>query len=355
VEVSNRERTPLRGRGLSLAALLLVAALLVAAAYAAVGSLNRDLYSAGGFVRQYLDALARHDTASALTFPGVTPSDTQLAVAGLPQDLPDTLLRASVLGSLSNLHLVTDTPDTPDAPDAAGVHTVVYAFDLDGEPGTMQFRVARAGRFAAVFDSWRFESSPLAVLQVTVLHEASFTVNGLSLDTRTHAPADAPETFSNQAAYLAFAPARYTVGHESALLSAAVHTVPVTASGATDVSIDAQPNGAFVRQVQTELGSFLDACATQKVLQPSNCPFGIEINDRVTSAPIWSIADYPKVTLTAGDSAFDMPATAGKARITVGVQSLFDGDVTTRDEDVPFTVAIQVTLGADGSLAIQLR
>jgi len=37
------------------------------------------------------------------------------------------------------------------------------------------------------------------------------------------------------------------------------------------------------------------------------------------------------------------------------VQSLFDGDLSTRDEDVPFAVAIHVVVGADGSLAIQLR
>jgi len=162
-------------------------------------------------------------------------------------------------------------------------------------------------------------------------------------------------TFSNQAAYLAFAPARYTITHESALLSAAPQSIPVTQSGATDVSVDAEPNASFVGQVQSELNSFLDTCATQTVLQPSDCPFGIEINDRVTSVPTWSIAEYPTVMLAAGDTAFDMPTTAGRAHITVAVQSLFDGDLSTRDEDVPFVVAIQVVIGADGSLAIQLR
>ncbi|MCI4659274.1 hypothetical protein [Cryobacterium zhongshanensis] len=360
--MSNRDRTALRDRGRTLVAVVLVAVLLVAALVAAIGSLNREVYSAGGFVRQYLDALARHDTVSALSLPGVTPTAAELTAAGLPTDLPNTLLRASVLSSITAIRLVSDTVtqgSTGSGPQAstgtAEVHTVIYAFDLDGAPETMEFRVARAGTYAAVFDSWRFDTSPLAVLGVTVLHEASFSVNGLTLDTRAHAAADAPVTFSNQAAYLAFAPARYTIAHESALLSAAPQSVPVTQSGATDVSVDAEPNASFVGQVQSELNTFLDSCATQTVLQPSDCPFGIEINDRVKSVPAWSIAEYPAVTLAAGETAFDMPATAGRAHIKVAVQSLFDGDLSTRDEDVPFAVSIQVVVGADGSLAIQLR
>ena len=131
--------------------------------------------------------------------------------------------------------------------------------------------------------------------------------------------------------------------------------MPVVASGVTDVTVDAQPNAQFIGQVQTELDRFLDDCTTQQVLQPSNCPFGIEINDRVRDAPIWSIAEYPPVTLAAGDSTFEMPDTEGQAHIVVEVQSLFDGDVDMRDEDVAFAVAISVTVNPDGSLALQLR
>ncbi|MGO4690428.1 hypothetical protein [Glaciibacter sp. 2TAF33] len=328
---------------------VIVGVLLVGALFAAVGSLNRDVYSAGGFVRQYLDALARHDTASALALEGVRPSDAQLAAASLPQDLPETLLRASVLGSLTDIALVSDRATKP------GLHTVKFGFTLNGEPGAMEFSVQNTGTFAAVFNSWRFSVSPLAVLQVTVMHAADFTVNGLSLDARAHAPAGAPATFSNQAAYLAFAPAAYSFAHESSLLTAPKTTVPVTASGAADVTVDAEPNDAFVTQVQTELNKFLDDCATQEVLQPSNCPFGIDIDDRVKGLPAWSIAEYPAVTLAAGETTFDMPDTPGRAHIVVVVQSLFDGEVSTTDEDVPFAVGLSVAMNPDGSLRIQLH
>lgn len=326
-----------------------VAVLLVGALFSAIGALNRDMYSASGFVRQYLDAVARHDTAGALALAGVRPTGHQLRAAGLPRDLPDTLLRASVLGSLTDIRLTRDTDQK------SGVHTVTYSFRLDGSPRSMDFSVARAGTFAGVFSSWRFRTSPLSVLDVTVLHHSTFTVNHLTLDARAHAGEKAPAVFSNRAAYLAFAPAVYTFEHSSKLLDAPRRSVAVTKSGATEVTVDAQPNAAFLAQVQKELDGFLDTCAKQQVLQPSNCPFGIVIDDRVKGLPTWSIASYPEVTLVPGDGTFDMPTTDGTAHIVVKVQSLFDGEVSTRDDDVPFTVSLVVAVNTDGSLSIQLH
>ncbi|MGY4858858.1 hypothetical protein [Cryobacterium sp. AP23] len=333
-------------------AVCVVLALLGAALAAAIGSLNRDVYSAGGFVRQYLEALASRDTHTALDLPGAVPTDAALEAAGLPQDLPDTLLRPAVLSEIADIELVSDEAGSATE---GKTHSVVYDFTLDGARTSMEFSVKPAGTVAGIFTTWAFATSPLAVLQVTVLNEAHFTVNGLTLDTRAHAAADAPATFSNQGAYLAFAPAVYDISHESALLTAPVQSVPVVASGATDVSVEAAPNATFTSQVQAKLNEFLDECATQKVLQPSNCPFGIEIDNRVKSAPAWSISAYPEVALTGGEASFDMPATEGQAHIVVDVQSLYDGDLSTRDEDVPFSVGISVTIAPDGSLAIQLR
>jgi hypothetical protein len=342
-----------RGRyARAVVAVCVVLVLLGAALAAAIGSLNRDVYSASGFVRQYLVALAAHDTHTALDLPGAKPSNADLEAAGLPKDLPTALLRSSVLNTLTDIELVSDSPT---AGDPQGPHTVVFDFRLDGTPTSMEFTVERAGSIAGIFTTWAFESSPLAVLQVTVLHEAHFTVNDLTLDTRAHADADAPVSFSNQAAYLAFAPAIYDISHDSALLTAPAQSVPVVTSGATDVTVTAAPNETFVSQVQGKLNEFLDECTTQPVLQPSNCPFGIEIDNRVKSAPVWSIAQYPEVVLTGGDSTFDMPATGGQAHIVVDVQSLYDGDLSTRDEDVPFEVGLSVTIQPDGSLAIQLH
>lgn len=337
-------------------AVCVVCAMLGAALVATIGALNRDLYSPAGFVRQYLDALATHNTDTALALPGAEPTNADLDAAGLPQDLPRALLRPSVLGSITDIEFVSDTASSADTEEGQkSQHTVVFDFKLDGTATSMEFTVERLGTVAGLFSTWGFATSPLAVLQVTVLHEADFSVNGLTLDTRAHAAADAPITFSNRGAYLAFAPAVYDVSHDSALLTAPVQSVPVVTSGAAEVTVDAVPNKTFTSQVQTKLNEFLDECATQQVLQPSNCPFGIEIDNRVKSAPAWSIAQYPEVVLTGGETAFDMPSTEGQAHIVVDVQSLYDGDLSTRDEDVPFSVALTVTIQPDGALAIQLR
>ena len=338
-------------------AIVVVAALLAAGLVGTVTALNRTVYSAGGFVEQYLDALNRGDTVGALALGGVLPGKADLAAWGLSEDLaadlPETLLRASVLGGLRNIELASATA-TP-ATDDGTAQTVVFDFDLNGAASSMAFTVERVGTFAGVFNAWQFTVSPLAVLQVSVLHERSFTVNGLTLDTRAHTAADAPATFSTSAAYLAFAPNRYTFEHESAMLTAKKSTVRVTAAGPTAVEVNALPNEVMVTQVQSELNKFLDACATQTVLQPTRCPWGITIDDRIESTPAWSITAYPPVALTAGELSFEMVATPGQARIQVDVQSLFDGDITTRDEDVPFTMGLSVTVQPSGALAIQLH
>ena len=338
-------------------AIVVVAGLLAAGLAGTISALNRTVYSAGGFVEQYLDALARGDTVGVLALGGVMPSTADLAAWGLTdevaKDLPETLLRASVLGGLDNIELASAT-DTL-ATDDGTAQTVVFDFDLNGTASSMVFTVERAGTFGGVFNAWAFSTSPLAVLQVSVLHERSFTVNGLTLDTRAHSAADAPATFSTSAAYLAFAPNRYTFEHESAMLTAEKATVRATVAGPTAVEVNALPNEAMVGQVQSELNKFLDDCATQTVLQPTSCPWGITIDDRIESTPAWSITAYPTVALTPGELSFEMGATPGQAHIVVDVQSLFDGDVSTRDEDVPFTMGLSVVVQPSGALAIQLH
>ena len=328
---------------------IVIAALLGGTLLATVGSLNRTVYSAAGFVEHYLDALARHDAVGALALPGVTPSDAALETAGRPADLPETLLRSSVLGSLTDIELVSDEQVTP------GSHRVIYEFTLGEERASMEFSVQSTGTFAGVFTSWRFETSPLAVLQVSVLQERLFTVNGLDLDTRVQAATDAPATFSTRASYLAFAPAEYHFSHDSTLLAAAETTVAVSHSGTTDVAVNALPTELFTAQVQGELNAFLDTCSADEVLKPSNCPFGITINDRILSTPDWSIDEYPTVVLHATSDDFEMDMTTGQARIRVDVQSLFDGVRSTRDEAVPFFMGLSATVQPDGNLAIQLR
>ena len=105
--------------------------------------------------------------------------------------------------------------------------------------------------------------------------------------------------------------------------------------------------------MQKQVDAFLDDCAAQKVLQPAGCPFGVEIDDRVQGDPVWSMVTYPEVELRAGDDAWQTGQMVGVAHIDVTVQSLFDGTISRRSDDVRFAMSLSsVTIRPDGSLAI---
>lgn len=331
-----------------------IAVLLILALVASIGALNREVFSASGFINQYLAALSRSDSVAALSFPGVQPKATALAAAGLPTTLPDVLLRDSVMRAPHDAHIVSEE----DGKD--GVHVVTVEYTLDGAPATTTFKVERTGTQFGVFDEWRFASSPLAVLSVNVLHDAEFSINGLTLDTRAHHDAAAESTFNNSASYLAFAPSSYELSRDSRLLTAAPVTVPLTApvsaGGAVAATVDAQPTPEFVNDVQNNIDDWIDEnCLTQTVLQPTGCPFGVTIDDRVLGEPTWSIVEYPVVTLTATDTNFEMPQTPAVAHVSVEVQSLFDGDISQLEQDEPFTMGLTVTISPSGTLNIQLN
>ena len=293
---------------------------------ATVAALNSSLYSAQGFVRTYLDALAQKDSAAALAIPGVSATTAGEGV--------DALLHDSAMSGLGDYTLVRDTEET------SGIHTVVFDVVLDGETARTEFHVERSGTRFGLYPTWSFAASPLSTLSVTVEHADGFEVNGSPV--------------VDAGAYLVFAPGSYVVDHASTYLEADAATARVSETGTiVDSTITATPTAEFVDAVQTEVDGFLDKCVTQTVLQPTGCPFGRDISNRVTDAPRWSIVDYPKITLAAGEKSgswivSDVPATA---HLVATVQSLFDGTISTFDEDVPFTVAYAITIdGADLSI-----
>ncbi|MCU1412192.1 MAG: hypothetical protein JWR04_2899 [Rhodoglobus sp.] len=307
-----------------------VAAIIVAIFGGTVFVLNATLYSASGFVRSYLDSLARHDVDGALELAGTV-------AAG---DASDELLVADALGDLSDITLISDDRD------AQGIHRVVFGFTAGGESGQSTFSVRPQGTLLGLFPRWSFESSPLGVLQVVPQHGTSFTVNGVKVQ------ASVPD---QPAPYLVFAPGNYVLASKSLYLEAAPTDVTASQPGAAVIaSVKLLPTKAFVAQVQKELNKYLDDCATQEVLLPTGCPFGEEIDNRIVSTPAWSIAHYPKVTLQPGSQpgSWLMPSTDAAAHLVVDIRSLFDGTVSTFDEDVPFTSSYVVTFLPDDKLLI---
>lgn len=307
--------------------------LIVGAFVATVAILGATVYSPAGYVRSYLDALARKDAAGALEFAAEMPLD----------DISTELLTREGMPGLDDYALVSDTPA------ADGSHRVVFSWVSRGEEGTTSFDVAPAGTRLGLFPVWEFATSPLGWLELTVLHDDRFAVNGLDLATPAQNAA---------ASYVAFTPGAYRLSHETRYLSADPVTILAeqltTAADPYAATLDIQAAPAFLRAVQDAVNASLDECATQEVLMPTGCPFGQSMANRVASTPEWSIDTYPEVAVTPGlrASEWQMPTTDGLAHLRVDVRSLFDGSVTLFDEDVPFRVGYLVTLEPDDSIRL---
>ncbi|QTV80544.1 hypothetical protein [Microbacterium sp. NIBRBAC000506063] len=68
-----------------------------------------------------------------------------------------------------------------------------------------------------------------------------------------------------------------------------------------------QPTEEFVRVVQERVEEFLEECTTQRVLLPTACPFGFEVDHRITTEPEWSIARHPSVEVAPDGAHWQIP------------------------------------------------
>lgn len=287
-----------------------------------VVALNATLFGAGGFVRVYLDAVARGDATGALGMPGVD-----------ARDLDGQLLRDEALAGLDAVDVVEDL-ELP-----SGQHLVSARWTTGERSGSADFVVERIGTRFGLFPEWGFAQSPIARLSLAVLHDARFTANGV--------PAASPVSSDDPVEYGVLAPAVYVLDHESRYLEAdAVTVVAGEPGGAESAELDIRANAAFVEQVQSEVNAHLDECAEQRVLFPSGCPLGREIENRVVSEPQWSIVDYPVVSVVATPTfgEWEVPTTFAVAHLVVDVRSLFDGRVATLDEDVSVPLRYRITI-----------
>lgn len=327
-----------------------LAVLLVGAFLAALGGLNQTVYGASSFIERYLSAIANDDIATASTTPGVALDAAELEALGLPADVSTAMLRTGVVESgPEDVRIMSDVAHDD------GTHTVTASYRLEDAIIESAFDVRPITPLYGVLNRWEFAVSPLAIVDVTAAHNPFFTVGTLTLDARATKTGDELAAFTQVTPYLAIAPAVYEFSYNSVLLEAVPAKLQAEAAARVPVTVDAQPTAAFVERVQYKVDGFLAACATQTVLQPAKCPFGVEIDDRVVGDPVWSIVSLPQVTLTPGETSFDMPPTEGVAHISVEVQSLFDGHRFTLEEDRPFTLALSATIQPDEDIAIQLK
>jgi hypothetical protein len=317
----------------------LLAALLVGAFLGTVAALNQGTFSAHGFVRSYLDALAREDSRDALATPGVV----------LPDDGSRALLDARALPGLADVELVSDEPA------GGGERAVTYAYTLPSGPGSTEFRVRETPAALGLFARWEFATSPVAAIDLELRHASTFTANGLAVSATPGGDAAA----GAGSTYLVLAPASLALDHASRYLQAEDAEVAVTEPGSVvPARVDAEPTDDLVASVRSEVEAYLTECTTQSVLYPSGCPFGKTIRDRITAPPVWSMTEMPEIALQpASDDPADLdwvvPSTVGTAHIQVPVRSLYDGSVKDLDEDVPFSVSWRVSVDETSGVRIQ--
>jgi hypothetical protein len=296
-------------------------------------ALNSTAYSASGFVLSYFDALNRRDAAGALELAG------PVNIVEDDEDASRRLLSAAAISRPTSVTVVTDTVTE------TGTHRVTVAYEIDGTNRQSTYEVASADALLGVFSRWSFATPPVAVMYVSVLGDARFRANGLDLVSPTP---------NEPAPYLVFAPSHFVLDHESRFLESNDVNVTATEPGASiPTAVDVTANEEFIAAVQAEVDASLDACATQQVLQPTGCPFGQAIRNRIDTTPIWSIATYPVVTIDRGANLnWVMPPTDGAAHLLVDIRSIFDGSVSTFDEDVPFQVAYTITFLSENEIVI---
>lgn len=328
-----------------LTALAVVGVLLVGAVAAGTTVVYRELYSPTAFVLRYLDLLAEGRAADALTIAGVTVDSAELEAKGLPVTASEALLRRAALAPLTRVAVLGEEPTADGA-------TVTVSYRSGNVDGTTTFDIQRAGSVGFV-PTWRFARSPLAVIDLAVNGSMSFDVNGFAIDKRQVSPDGLDADPLAAVPLLVFSPGLYSVSVDTAIAAtpgvAVLSDSPLTR---TPITVQAEPTDEFRTVVQERVDEFLTACTTQQVLQPTGCPFGFYVRERIASEPIWSIAQQPQVVVQPDGAGWKFPAAEGTAHIEVDIRSLFDGSVRSVSEDVPFTVVGQITILPDGKASI---
>ncbi len=340
-----RATRPRLGRDLTLIAVV-IAVLLAGLGVGGV-FLYRTLYSPTAFVQHYLDLLSTGHAADALQVPGVAIDRSVMDAAGLPKNASEALLRKAAMATLTDVEVRSEHTD-------GGVTDVTVDYRAGGYAGTTTFQVESAGSIG-VLPAWRFARSPLAVVDLTVHGSMTFQVNGFRLDKRQVALAGSEVDPADPVPMLMFTPGLYSVRVDTAIsYSPGVAVLSDAPMKNVPVEVQTEPTEKFVSTVQSRVDDFLDQCATQRVLQPTGCPFGFVVQNRIDEPPQWSMITAPKITVVPHGEDWSIPAATGTAHIVVDIRSIYDGSVRHVDQDVPFTMAGTIDISPTGTASIQV-
>ncbi len=275
-----------------------IAAVLITAVWlVAVVSVNQTLFSPGGYVLSYLDALERGEFGEASARAGLT-------------EVPPVLPRPDALVSEARVAgtFVVNADEV----------LIQAQYLLDGIPSESLFTLKRLPRTLGLFDRWEFADAPLGNITATITGSDEMVINGVTIGREVTAR-------GVQVLY----PGRYTLSWSSGWLETDTVELAVENAQSQTVRLVALPTEALVEQATKAVTDYLTSCTTQAVLQPASCPFGVTITDRVTGDVVWEITTEPRVVLAMfeDEKTWQVQALNGEATLTVSLQSLFDGSV----------------------------
>lgn len=342
----SRRRATLRT---DLTLLGLIGVLLLAALGAGGMSLYQEVYSPSAFVQRYLDLLSSGRAADALQVPGVSVDLALQEGAGIDASSSEALLRTAALAQLTDYGITSEKLE-------GGVYRVSAEYRAGGVRGASTFEIVQDG-WIGVVPNWRFERSPLAEIVLTVRGADVFEVNGFELDRRQVSGQGADADPLEPLHLLVFTPGLYSVTVDTPISATpGVRVLADTALGRTPIEVQALPTEKFTGLVQQKVEEFLAACATQEVLLPTACPFGLEVANRLAdgTVPKWTIARQPEITLMPDGAGWRIPPTDAVAHIDVTIMSVFDGSVREVSEDVPFQVDGTIGILPDGTASIRV-
>ncbi|WP_051389282.1 hypothetical protein [Arthrobacter sp. 35W] len=311
-------------RLIKIGAIWLLALMLAAlAAVASVAMVNANFFGPQQPVRDYFAALHEGDGAKAL---GLLRANVPQANAAM---LDGDGLKQSA-AAVTDLH-VGNPRQLP------GGHSAITAsYTIDGAELSTDFELEPGPRHWLFFDSWRFVPTTLPTIDVSVVNAQQAMVNSVKVNMP-----------GGRNTFAVFFPGKYQAEYRSDFFQAPPVTRTVTASGtrAPAVALATGPTSALVSQVDAKLHQYLDQCAGQPVLLPTDCPLGSKTDNRVLSAVKWTILSYPEVDISAYGGTWVLAPLTVKAQVEFQEQELFTGkivDVKTA-EDFGFTAKLNVT------------
>lgn len=336
-----------RSLAFDLTALAVIGVLLVGALGATGAIVYEKLYSPTAFTLRYLNLLSDGDAADALAVPGVQIDSTDLTSNNLPTTASDALLRRDALAALTDIEAVS-------AEQRDGVTHVTVSYAAGPHAGTSTFQVEQAG-WNGIAPAWRFAQSPLAVIELTVRGAMQFEVNGFEIDKRQVSVDGVAADPLAPVPLLVFSPGLYSLSVSTAI-SESPGVAVLSDSPAADIPVDLQtePTDEFIEVVQDKVEGFLTSCAEQEVLQPTGCPFGQVVRNRIVELPDWSITAQPAISVVPDGPNWAIEPAEAVAHIDVDIQDIGTGAIRSFSEDVPFVIAGSIEILPDGTASIQV-